>query len=343
MKLKTIVLSLVCAALFAPALRAQDADTAFKRSLSIKFDARVDGKYDYFTKTSSDQFGFYGKYIFFQMAGDINRNISYGYRARLIKDNAVPNLFDATDWMWVKFKFNKNFSLSFGKEVLQIGGYEYDRNPMDVYFFADFWSNMAPFQLGGTLHYLTDDGKHNIRLQISNSLHTTKLFESILCYNLIWYGNFGWFKPMYSLNFFEVERGKFINYISLGNRFEWGLMAWELDYTNRAALTKSNNKFFSDFSVISNMDFAVSDKWVVFVKGGYEQNKAEDPLASFAYDRLVHPGDSHYYYGAGFEYYPLVDQRNNVRIHAFLYSGNYSGTPVSFNVGVRWQMYLINR
>ena len=66
MKLKTIVLSLVCAALFAPVLRAQDADTAFKRSLSIKFDARVDGKYDYFTKTSSDQFGFYGKYIFFQ-------------------------------------------------------------------------------------------------------------------------------------------------------------------------------------------------------------------------------------------------------------------------------------
>lgn len=54
-------------------------------------------------------------------------------RHRLNKKNNDASFFDATDWLYLAYR-KDNWELSAGKQVVAIGGYEYDAAPIDLYF-----------------------------------------------------------------------------------------------------------------------------------------------------------------------------------------------------------------
>lgn len=315
--------------------------------ISIKFDARFDGGYNMYknsgnTKTD-DKFGFAGKYFKLLVDGNISDRFSYSFRHRLYLDNGntPKEFFGTTDWLYLKYRIDDNFFISAGKEVVNIGGYEYDRAPIDVYFWSDFWNNVNPYQSGVTVGYTTPDNNHTVKLQVTNSPFSSKAFEGIFAYNAIWYGNIGCFAPIYSVNLIEYEKGHFINYISLGNRLTFGNLVWEVDYMNRASSEQKN--FFADFSVLSRIAYTINEKFMIFAKGGYDQNKAQDADAGFIYDRYVLPGVKYAYYGLGAEYYPIKKLKNTLRIHAYWYTNNSEPSMQSFNIGLRWRMNVFDR
>jgi hypothetical protein len=82
--------------------------------------------------------GFRGKYLNVLLSGDIGKHWSYSYRQRLNKAHANQSFFDATDWIHLTYTLNKHWSFNAGKQVVGIGGYEYDRAPIDLYFCSEY-------------------------------------------------------------------------------------------------------------------------------------------------------------------------------------------------------------
>lgn len=312
-------------------------------TVRMKFDTRFDftGKtptHDSLSTLSS----FDGKYLNIILEGEINEKFSYNYRQRLIIDSKpeYQSFFNATDWLYLSYKINNNFSISGGKQVVAIGGFEYDAAPIDAYLWSKFWNNVTCYQIGGRVSYKTTDDKHTIGFQITNSPFSTQTLQDIYSYSLIWYGNFNGFNSIYSLNRIEVEKGHYINYITLGNKFSISNLSLEIDLMDR--FSDHQNDLLADYSVISNLKYAVNSKINLLVKAGYDVNKAQEPTALFVYDRYVEPGTEHFFYGTGVEYFPISNSKD-VRLHAVWASNNDRLQYHTFNVGVRWQMNIIKK
>lgn len=317
---------------------AQDVNPKVKLKFNTRFDfeAKVPENKNLETVSSFD-----GKFLNIMLDGNINEKFSYSYRQRMIVDgrDGYRSFFNATDWIYLTYNIDRNFYISGGKQVVAIGGYEYDYAPIDVYFWSEFWNNVTCYQFGTTIGYKSDNQKHNIGFQISNSPFAVKSFDNIYSYNLIWYGDLGFFKPIYSINMVEHEKGHFINYISLGNKLIFNRFSTEIDYMNRASFEQKG--FFTDFTLISKFKYDFNDKFSAFIKAGYDQNKAQDTSATFVYDKYVSPGVEYLFYGAGLEYLPLKNK--NVKIHAFWATNNNEQKYNSFNVGLHWQMNVLER
>lgn len=217
--MRRVIIAIVLAFLFLPKfLLSQDTFPTAR----LKFDTRFDFTSIVPTQDNSSTLSsFDGRYLNILLEGEISDKFSYNYRQRMILDSKFDyqSFFNATDWMYLSYKINKNFSFSAGKQIVAIGGFEYDAAPIDLYFWSNFWNNVICYQIGGTVSYKTTDEKHTIGLQVTNSPFATQTLQSIYSYNLIWYGNFNGFNSIYSLNRIEVEKDNFINYITLGNKF----------------------------------------------------------------------------------------------------------------------------
>lgn len=314
-------------------------------TVNIALDARVDGQaIAYSGDPQQDaKFGFGGKFITLIVDGSITDKLTYAYRQRLFMQHAGPKeFFNATDWLYLKYRFHKNFAFSFGKEVINVGGFEYDMNPIDVYFYSGFCQNLnAAYQFGATLTYISNDERHNLKAQVTNSPFAKESFDGLLAYNLMWVGNMDWFRTMYSVNLVERVKGHYFNYIALGNKFTFNPVTIDLDYTNRYALASAQKGFFSDFSLTCNVSVALCDKWNIFVKGSYDQNLGQEEGVTDPYDTMVLPGTQYAIYGAGVEFFPLEGKRD-LRLHAFWYSDNTKPVPNCFNIGVRWRMKVFS-
>lgn len=316
----------------------------------LKFNTRFD--FEALSPTNMDSSassGIHGKFFNIMVDGEINEKFSYNYRQR-ISLNAVDNFqfagkdnksnFHPIDWAYINYKVNNAFTLSGGQQVIQIGGWEYDYAPIDQYFWSDFWNNVYCYELGAMINYTSKDRNHNLGFQISNSPFSTKKFSSLYAYNIIWYGNMDWFKTIYSVNMIEYEKGHFINYIVLGNKFTFGGFTLELDLINRASGEQKN--FFADYSIIGDATYSFNNRFNAFIKAGYDENLAQSSNAAFVYDRYVVPGTKYLYYGAGLEYFPIKDKKD-VRVHAYWTSNNADVKYNMFNVGVTWQMKVLER
>ena len=360
-----IALLLVFAALPSFAETQKDSLPEEQPRISIRFDARLDGEITGYksldgTELAPDQTydaGFLGQYFNFMIDGTISKHFSYSMRQRLIKANTLPLSFlNSIDWLYLKYNINRNFSITAGKQAVFIGGYEYDANPIDIYFWSGFMSGVpSGYEIGFNVGFESNDGNHRIMAQMVNSPFAPHEFmmEKLFAYNLIWYGHLGCFHPIYSFNMIEYEQGKYINYIALGNRWNAGRFQFDLDYTNRAKFNQEG--FFKDFSVGAKIEYAVADRWMIFLKGGYDQNLVQNPTIEQAmtFDRVVLPGTQYCYYGGGVEYYPIKKLRNKLRIHAFFHSNqdvsknpdmeHPTRMPFTFNIGVRWQFKAFER
>ena len=313
--------------------------------LRLRIEARLDYTQEYIKDVKvNDNSGFKGKYLNIRMDGNLAEGLSYSYRQRLNKPNVNSTFFDATDWITMTYQY-KNWSVSAGKQVVAIGGYEYDRPPIDIYFASEYWNNIACYQLGVSGAYTTTDGKDQILFQFCESPFRKNavnvLNEEMFAYNLMWYGNHGFYNSMYSLNLIEYLPGKYINYIALGNRFTFGKFALELDIMNRAM---SGAAFWAnDFSVIGELSWMPIDRLNVFVRASYDRNK------SVTGDLCVAPGTDMVRAGAGLEFYPLKKYKN-LRLHLdYCYTdGDCPSTNVLkpeqtiVEAGLTWYMNLLN-
>jgi hypothetical protein len=249
-----------------------------------------------------------------------------------------------------------------GKEALYVGGFEYDAPPIDVYYYTHYWGEFACFHIGASAAYTDQSGKNKIVFQFANSPYVkfgNNTWKSgLFSYNLYWAGNFGPFSTLYSVNLMEYQRGKFINYIALGNKLSFPKWSIYVDYINRAA---GFQDFFQDFSLVSRLDWHASPSVNLFAKGGYEQNFTDyyyTPNSGVqpAYGNAAEPVDmmmpanrNYWFYGLGVEFRPRVYP--DLRVHAYVANAvmhrpvsaipedtDVKNSTLTANVGVSWRL-----
>lgn len=310
--------------------------------VNLKFDARFDGTATFYGKDDAgvrpaSDLGFTGSYLNLVLDGEISDKFSYGFRYRMYKDNGeTQEFFKATDWAYLKYQPTERWSITAGKQVVMVGTIEYDYAPIDVYFASDFWNHINPYQIGVAGGYEFLPG-NTVSLQLTNSPYAEKGLDKLMAYNVFWNGHpWSWLNTLYSANLMEYQKGHYINFIALGHRAQLGKVGIDVDYINRYG--GRGTAFFKDFTVSGKVDWQVTGHWNLFAKGGYDQNKAQEPGCDFVIDRTVLPGVDRGFYGAGVEYSAFADARNQVRLHAMWHSSTDRPHAQTFLIGVRWQM-----
>jgi len=312
--------------------------------VNLQIETRIDYQREYLdgdaVKANS---GFKGKYLNVILNGAINDHWSYSYRQRLNKAHADQSFFDATDWIHLTYTLNENWKFNAGKQVVGIGGYEYDRAPIDLYFCSEYWNNIPCYQLGVSTTYTTNKGNDSFMFQFCESPFNFNN-EDLYAYNLMWYGSHGWYNSIWSVNAQEFAPGKFIYYIALGNEFRFGNAKLQLDFMNRA--TDSHAFFLKDCSVMGELSYLINNKVNVFGRMSYDVNNTNS-----VGDMCVLPGTELTRVGAGLEYYPLKDGNRNLRFHlyacqAFGKNGNPAGTMLPdqtyVDLGVKFKVDILS-
>jgi hypothetical protein len=317
---------------------------------NLRFEARVD--FDCYSQHDSIYSGFTGKYLNFIMSGNLTKDFFYSYRQRINNLQNISNFFDATDYLYFGWNITENIAWTAGKEIVAIGGAEYDLAPIDVYFNSNFWDNINCFRFGTNLEYTTNDGKNTFILQFTNSPYDKSVvYGSLYNYSFYWCANYKHFNPICSVNMLEYRKGTFQNIIALGTNYKFGPVAGFLDFQNRAS-GDQEGFFFKDITVIGKIGYVfLHDKMYIFLKAGYDVNDAQDYTTPYdeAYDLCVLPGTDIKFYGGGLEFYPLKHSKD-IRIHAFFAVHDASDSmvneaPITYqaNAGLTWRLNFIKK
>ena len=213
------------------------------KPVSLQFEARADyQRTDIDGKHIKNESGFKGYIVNIILKGDISPKFSYAFRNRLNGINKDYNFFNSTDWLYLKYKPNKNVAIIAGKYIVLVAGYELLPAPIDCYFLSEFCYNFPCYQWGVVGELATNSGNDVFSAQICQSPYQ-KVYENkagkaaeMYAYNVLWNGRHGIWETFWSVNMSEYAPHKFINYISLGNKFHFtNNLQLELDYWNRAA------------------------------------------------------------------------------------------------------------
>ena len=335
---------LFCAAvmlLMGTLLNAQEAEI-----FRLEAEVRVDYEQEYqLGNKINDVSGFHGQYLNLRMDGKIAEGLTYSWKQRMNKANTVSSFFNATDWVTVDYTVNK-WSLSAGKQVVAIGGYEYDMAPIDCCFNSEYWNNIACYQFGVSAAYAVGNKGDKLMFQFCESPFRRNALnvdnEEMFAYNLMWFGSHGIFSSLYSLNMIECLPGRYINYIVFGNKFTVNDFDLELDVMNRAVAL--DELFGKDMSIMADFSWQAFDKLNIFAKITYDFNKSKH-----IGDLCVTPGTDIVRVGGGLEYYPLKSTKN-LRLHlTYCYTdGKAADAGVLrpqqsiIDAGVTWRMKLLN-
>ncbi len=315
--------------------------------LNLRIEARGDYQHENVDGDKvNDNCGFKGRFLNIRMDGNISEEFSYSYRQRLNKPNKDATFFDATDWIYLTYTKN-NWSISAGKLVVGLGGYEYDRAPIDIYFASEYWNNIPCYRLGASVTFTTDSKRDKFVAQICESPFRSKETntdnEEMFAYNLLWYGSHGWFNTIYSLNMIEYMPEKYISYIILGHKINFGEFSLELDIINRAL---SGHAFLGkDLSVIGELMWSPTNSLNLFTHISYDVNNT-DKYGDFC----VMPDTEITRAGLGLEFFPIKGSKD-VRLHLNgCYTWGNNSNPLGVltdkqtvvDAGVTWKMNLLS-
>lgn len=330
----------LCALMSYPQANTPEIDTSEIARLDVE--ARLDWQINRLDGSTVDSnTGFEGKYLVIRLDGNITDRLSYSWRQRLNKNHNDGSFFDATDWVWLNYDIDNRWSIAGGKQVVAIGGWEYDRAPIDLYGCSVFWNNIPCYQIGASASLRASDSDR-LTLQVCQSPFFTHENRNLYACNLLWSGSHGPFSALWSANLIEHAKGRYISYIALGNRLSAGKMALELDLMNRAASRQTF--FFDDFSVMGELSYRPTAKWNIFAKMTYDVNHSRSNA-----DLCVLPGTELTMAGGGLEFYPLAKTRHTLRIHAncfYSWGKNSNENDIMrdksllVDLGVKWDMNL---
>ena len=289
--------------------------------------------------------GFHVDYLNIHLKGHISDNLTYVLRHRLTKAAyADNNPLNATDFAWMTWQASPKFSLTAGKHPVWFGSFEFDEDPINVFYWSKSIADLYQyFTLGVTGTYEVAPSQ-NISFQFSQS-PLSRGITNCFSYSLYWNGSFTPFwKTTWSVNFVDNEVGTMMNYIVLGNRFTFGDFQVDADFINKTALSGQQRPFLSDVAVMLNSKYNVG-KFNLCLKGTYDYNDAQNGDFSRggvgSWDVVVPAGYEALQLAAGFEFFPLGN--NHLRLHAFYDWVSTLSDRHALEIGVTWRFDLFKR
>ncbi len=273
---------------------------------------------------------FKGDGLYLNIDGYITPHLSYSLQQRLASTYYEDNSgFNGTNWLTLTYEVG-SLEFTAGKNGVLTGGFENDAEDFDSYYDMNsmFYNMLDSWQWGFSMTWYPAEN-HSLTLQSINSPIYSE--ESILLgYDLAWRMESDIYESFWTANLWEYEPGRYIKNLSLGNIFYIEDFSLTFDYQTRAADVK---RMFTDDFIITALPAYEFGEWGrLFAKFGYEK-VAEGLPYEFAYE----DGIEYIFYGAGFEYYPLKENKN-LRLHA-AWSANNLGDNYA-TIGLKWRFDL---
>ncbi len=332
----------VIVSMIGSAVSAQEVDSIAPLQKSSWGDAKTEEVVDYIPDISLDtRFGydqyfadkrgrFKGDGLYLNIDGYISPHFSYSLQQRLASTYYEDNSgFNGTNWLTLTYSIG-DFDITAGKDGLLVGSFEYDTDELDSYYDMNsmFYNMLDCWQWGVYASWYPADGQI-VMLQAAQSpfySEDTNMFS----FAAAWRMESDYYESYWTANMWEYEKGKYVKSLNLGNRFYLGGFTFDLEYMTRSAGMKG--LFTDDFTVIAAPSYEFGDWGRLFAKFGYEKAVADLPY-ELAYDS----GIEYMFYGAGFEFFPLKENKD-VRLHA-AWTGNDLGDNW-LNIGLKWRFDL---
>ncbi len=336
------------------AVSAQEVDSIAPLQKSSWGDAKTSEIVDYVPDISLDtRFGynqyfpegrgrFDGDGLYLNIDGYISPHFSYSFQQRLASTYYEDNSgFNGTNWLTLTYEVG-SFAFTAGKDALLVGSFEYDTDDLDNYYDMNsmFYNMLDCWQWGASAEWYPADN-HSLIFQAANSpFYSDETY--MFSYALGWRMESDVYESYWTANLWEYVPNEFMRSLNLGNMFYFGNFSVNLDYMTRAAGGKS--LFTDDFTVSLRPAYDFGDRGRAFVKLGLEKVDEDIPY-DLAYEGCR--GTEYFFYGAGFEFFPLRENRD-IRLHA-AWSANNMGDNY-LNIGLKWRLdltsaakYLLNR
>lgn len=257
----------------------------------------------YLTDGQLDEAAFKLNAVRLEILGSFGKDFSYHFRQSYNKysnPHALDNLSSSVECALLNWNLNKRFTLTVGKQTLQLSGYEYWVNPIKIREFSDFNEYLACYQAGvnGAVN-LSDTQQLNFQVVNNRNGSDDDVFlygrpegvgevrVPMLC-TANWDGYFlnRALNLRYSASWGELAKGRNILYLTAGNVWEKGPVLAYLDfmYSREGVDCKglvselsanrpeggTTAQHASYFTTIANLDYRIHTHWNLYVKGAYE-------------------------------------------------------------------------
>ena len=305
------------------AASAQEVDSMVPMQKSSWGDAKTEEIIDYMPDISLDtRFGynqmitngdgrFLGDGLYLDINGYISPHFSYSFNHRLASTYYEDNEgFNGTNWLTFTYETD-SFALTAGKDALLMGSFEYDAYDLDSYYDMNspFYNEFDCWQWGvSAAWYPAED--HELLLQVANSPYSAD--ACYFAYAAGWRGAWDWFESYWTANLWQYDRSAFVKALNLGNRFYFGNFTVDLDLMGRFGEIGGATCTLAP-------SYEISDWGRIFVKAGWET------------DEII-------FGGAGFEYFPLKENKD-IRLHAVWAYNDYMYGH-TLNIGLTWKLDL---
>lgn len=325
---------------------------------------------------ASEKSAFRMDYVRMQIEGKVNDWIYYKWLQHLNRSNqtgSLDNMPASTDCLGVGFYITPTLSSFVGRQPADFGGFEYDADPAQVYFFSELGNHLTCFMTGvhlawqctptQELRFQIMDARSNRAETVYGKQPDTFIAAKVpLEYTLNWNGQFLSSRLLTRCSFSLSHEGTNENvyFLALGaawmqSRFDMYVDAMysaedidKLGILSEMTAEQDEPVRFRHggyLSLVSRMNFRPSPKLNLFVKGTYETAsvlKANGPQEKGKYR-------TSYGYQGGIEYLPMKD---NLRFF-ILYQGRQiqytrytapfhlsNENPQQFSMGVVYKIPL---
>lgn len=354
MKKTLFLLILLSVALRASAF-AQESESEQGERNNDKLHIRLDTRFDlkYMNGGGQEVFQFEAQSLKLWLDGEITPGIRYKLVHRLNQSQAIGSdgLSRATDQMWFAFDLGKrrDWTLTVGKQPVQLGTFEYENNPADVYLSTRVNSTFDCYQIGVNVAYRFLGQTLNLQLfnsgrpQFAESRYENKAIAG----SLLWAGSFlqGTLNTRLAYTALQHSSTRIYNWLTTGVQLKTGGLTTEMDYY-LGSYDVPYDEISVDWGRREARDQSASlniryrwKRWAPHLKGvwdrRYDKQLGRDALQSFGVQAAV-------------EFYPFQGRRylSDLRFHlvynyvATDYMGPFGTAPGvdrhTVLCGIRW-------
>lgn len=316
--------------------------------ISLDAEARLDWQYiSYDAHKDPSQTGFIGKYIALKAHGQIINGLTYTWRQRFSRTPKDGSFWDQTDILDLNYKYGK-FDFGVGKQVVLIGGYEYNRAPIELMCPNLFVANIACYQFGVSAGWQISPSDH-LAFQVTQSPYALTTDRDMYAFNLQWSGNHKIsdkvkIETIWSVNEVEYTKGKFCNYVALGNKLVIDKVSLVADIMVRSY---PENSIFKNNTFMGEASWDINKRWKITGKVSYDCNRGKNktPYTEVARGSQIATG------GLVAEWFPIRKDKYLLKFHAAaFYARGTNKNPDDMlqnkmfygSLGVTWHMNILN-
>ena len=288
------------------ALSAQEVDYIPDISLDMRGGYRFGSEYESGRFTGDDLNIDINGYISPKFSCSFNHRIASSYYGE-------ASWFDATNWLTLTYETG-NFALTAGKDAIFVGSFEYDAYDLDTYYEMNsaFYNDFDCWQWGvSAAWYPAED--HEVLVQVANSPYA--FLKDSYALALGWRGAWDWYESYWTANLWETDDDDVVKALNLGNRFSFGNFTVDLDLMGRFS------ESYGGLTATLAPSYQFGEWGRAFLKAGADEI-----------------GDLNIFFGGGFEYFPLKENKD-IRFHAAYTRNDYTVGHL-FSIGLTWKMNL---